>query len=116
MSSFNLPLSGNVTQSINPWTSVLSAIGNQFSFISVNLGRSSAPEVEQDVLNEVGSYGKQLGRIGDALAVVIAHFDPKPPLSPAEQKTLDALTSMLDEIADIKEQHKRAAVRPRTAR
>jgi hypothetical protein len=35
--------------------------------ININLGQSSAPEVEQEILEDVGSYGRQLGRIGDAL-------------------------------------------------
>jgi hypothetical protein len=42
-------------------------MGSQFGLINVTLGQSSAPEVEGDVLSDVGTYGKQLGQIGDAL-------------------------------------------------
>jgi hypothetical protein len=28
------------------------------------------------VLSDVGTYGKQIGRIGDALIVLLAHFHP----------------------------------------
>jgi hypothetical protein len=67
MPVFKLPLSGDVVQSISPWTAFMSPMGSQFGLINVTLGQSSAPEVEGDVLSDVGTYGKQLGQIGDAL-------------------------------------------------
>src|ERR1043165_5126506 len=39
--------------------------GAQLGFVNINLGRTNHPEIEQKVLDEVGSYGRQLGRIGD---------------------------------------------------
>jgi hypothetical protein len=60
----------------------------------------------------VGSYGKQLGRIGDALVVLIKHFRPEAPLAPEEEAAIHALKRMLDEIASVKEQHGREAMRP----
>jgi hypothetical protein len=74
-------------------------------------GANCAPEVEQEILEDVGSYGRQLGRIGDALAVLITHFHPERPLDPKEEKAIRALRAMLDQIGDIKERHDRAAVR-----
>lgn len=112
MPAFKLPLSGDVTQSINPWTAWFSAFGSQVGLININLGQSSAPEVERDILDEVGSYGKQLGRIGDALAVLLRHFHPEQPLSQEEEKAIRALRAMLDDIASIKERHDRQSVRP----
>jgi len=109
MATVKLPLSGNVAQAI--WTAFLSPFNNQIGLININIGRSSAPEVEEAVLSEVGSYGKQLGRIGDALTVLVRHFRPTEPLSPDERQALDALRTMLDEIADIKEQHSRKGLR-----
>jgi hypothetical protein len=109
VATIKLPLSGNVAQAI--WTAFLSPFNNQFGLINISLGRSIAPEVEEAVLSEVGSYGKQLGRMGDALTVLVRHFNPKEPLSLEEQNALDALKIMLDEIADIKQQHKRQALR-----
>ena len=41
--------------------------GAQFGLFNINLGQSAAPEVESAVLDEVGTYGRQLGRIGEAL-------------------------------------------------
>jgi hypothetical protein len=109
MTAFRLPLSGNVSQLISPWSGWFG--NSQLGLININLGQSSAPEVEQEILEDVGSYGRQLGRIGDALAVLITHFHPERPLDPKEEKAIRALRAMLDQIGDIKERHDRAAVR-----
>ena len=58
-------------QAINPWSFYNQ--GAQLGFVNINLGQTAHPEIEQKVLDEVGSYGKQLGRIGDALEVLIDH-------------------------------------------
>lgn len=50
---FNLPLSGNVTQDINPVTSWLSP--------QVAFNFAGKREVEADVVSNIASYGKQLG-------------------------------------------------------
>lgn len=112
MPTFKLPLSGDVVQSINPWTAFLSPIGSQFGLININLGQSSEPNVEEEVLSDVGTYGKQLGRIGDAMIVLLAHFHPRQPLSDDETKAIGALKDMLQKVADVKEKHGRAASRP----
>ena len=105
MPDFKLPLSGDVTQTINPWTMFFNPVGSQFGLINVNLGTSSNPAVESQVLSDVASYGRQLGRIGDALVVLLAHFKPEGKLSRAEEKAIHDLKSMLDVIADVKERH-----------
>jgi hypothetical protein len=74
MPVFKLPLSGDVVQSINPFTAFMT--GAQLGLVNIN-GQSGDPAVEADVLSDVATYGKQLGRIGDALAVLIAHFHPR---------------------------------------
>ena len=105
MRDFKLPLSGNVTQTINPWTIFFNPMGSQLGFINVNLGTSSNPPVEQQVLSDVASYGKQLGRIEDVLAVLLAHFRPERELSDAEEKAIRDLKRMIDDIADVKNRH-----------
>src|SRR3981081_3103738 len=65
------PLSGGVAQNILPWNWIANFAGSKFSWVTVNLGRSRAPEVEADILENVGSYGRQLGRIGDVLEVLV---------------------------------------------
>ncbi|WP_424363121.1 hypothetical protein [Methylocystis parvus] len=107
MAIFKLPLSGDVPFSVAPWTN-FGAVGNHFSFLNVEVGHSSAPEVEAKVLENVGSYGKQLGRMGDALRVLLDHFEPEKPLSRKEKKAIRALQAMLDEIDDIKHAEGRA--------
>ena len=107
MPVFKLPLSGDVVQSINPFTAFMT--GGQLGLININLGQSSDPEVEADVLSDVATYGKQLGRIGDALAVLIAHFHPRRPLDAKEKAVDRRAQEMLDKIADVKERRNRAA-------
>jgi hypothetical protein len=84
----NLPLSGGVTQTFAPWVN-----------LTVNVGQSSNPSIETDAL-AVASYGKQLGRIGDALIVLLKHFEHMEKLSPAEKQAISDLESMLNEIAN----------------
>ena len=110
MPTFKLPLSGDVVQSINPFTAFMT--GGQFGLVNINLGKSSEPKVEEEVLSDIATYGKQLGRIGDALIVLIAHFHPDKPLTPDEAKAIAALKTMLNEIANVKEKYKRPAIRP----
>src|SRR5215204_6053247 len=60
MPVFKLPLSGDVVQTINPFTAWMSPVGSQFSLINITLGQSTEPKVEEEVLSDVGTYGKQL--------------------------------------------------------
>lgn len=108
MPAMKFPLSGDVLQAINPWSDMFKAFGSQFGFININLGRSSAPEIEQDILTEVGSYGRQLGRVGEALEVLIDHLELKN-LNPKEKAALDVFKAMQAEIAEIKTYHQKAA-------
>jgi hypothetical protein len=115
MATFKMPLSGDVVQSISPWTAFFSPIGSQLGVININLGQSSAPAVEQEVLSDVGTYGRQLGRIGDALIVLLAHFNPATELKPEEAAAIAALKEMLNKVADVKQKHARPALRPASA-
>ena len=96
MPTFKLPLSGDVVQSINPFTAFMT--GGQFGLININLGQSSEPKVEEEVLSDVATYGKQLGRIGDALIVLLDHFHPRKPLTADET---DAIDAMLDRVHGV---------------
>ncbi len=96
---FKLPLSGDVSQAFS-WFS-----GNQYSLISVNMGKSSNPNVEQQVLSDVASYGKQIGRIEDALGVLLDHFHPERALTHKEDRAIRDLKRMLEDIADVKKRY-----------
>lgn len=87
----NLPLSGAVN--FAPWIN-----------ITADAGQSSNPSIEIDAL-AYASYGKQLGRIGDALIVLLNHFIPHDKLSSEERDAIRDLKSMLNEIAGKKEAH-----------
>ncbi|MGE5148163.1 MAG: hypothetical protein ACM3N5_15530 [Candidatus Eiseniibacteriota bacterium] len=87
-------------QAINPWTFYQQ--GAQFGFINIELGQTPRPEVEQAVLDEVGSYGRQLGRIGDALEVLLKHIELKG-LTRAEQDALDILKGQLADVRHVKQ-------------
>ncbi len=57
-------------QAINPWT--FNQQGAQFGFINIDLGDTAESDLERKLLDRVGSYGRQLGRIGDALEVILS--------------------------------------------
>jgi hypothetical protein len=108
MPAFRLPLSGNVTQSINLWTWFFNPVGSQVGLVNIELGQSSNPAVEEEILSDAASYGKQLGRIEDALSVLLAHFRPERPLTADEEAALDALKSIVEDIAAVKAKHRSA--------
>ncbi|MEJ1969529.1 MAG: hypothetical protein WDN03_12985 [Rhizomicrobium sp.] len=105
MSDFTMPLGGNVTQSILPWTWAFNG-GQQFGLFNIYLGQSSNPAVEREAL-DVASYGKQLGRIEDALMVLVNRLPAD--LEGADKDAIDDLKSMLHEIALVKKRHKGTA-------
>ncbi len=93
MSNVFLPLQmapNNLSQSILPnWG---------FSLFSINMGASSNPEMEQEILQRVGSYGKQIGHLSEALELVIKRLkllDDKT----LSQHELDALQVFLGDVA-----------------
>jgi hypothetical protein len=103
MTDFTMPLGGAVTQSILPWTWNFN--GSQVGLFNIYLGQSSNPQVEREAL-DVASYGKQLGRIEDALLVLIDKVFPDP-LPPGPQKdAIDDLKSMVHELHLVKKRHR----------
>jgi len=105
---FRMPLSGDVTQAINPWSWTLRMIGGQFGLINVNLGSTPNPALEQTIIEEVGSYGRQLGRIGDAMEVLLRHLD-QTKLNPDEVAAIKALQDQLSQVQKIKQSQAVAA-------
>ncbi len=106
MPNVRLPLSGDVLQNINPWNWFLKA--GQVGLVNINLGRSADPDLEEEILNEVGSYGRQLGRIGDVLGVLLKHVQPEK-LSEDDRMKIYAFKAQLAEIERLKEQRKASA-------
>ncbi len=104
MPNVSLPLSGDVSQIFKFWSGVFNMMGNQFGLI-INLGNSSNPKVEEEVLAEIGSYGRQLGRMQEAVAVLLAHLPADTKLSEPEKAALADFKQMFNNIADVKCRH-----------
>ena len=66
------PLGGDVTQWIR--TSWIKSLSDQTGFININNVRAGDPELERRIIEHVASYGRQLGRMMEALDVVIGHL------------------------------------------
>ena len=45
-------------------------------------GRSAEPDLEEEILNDIVSHGRQLGRIGDVLGVLLKHVSPPRSIMP----------------------------------
>lgn len=86
-------------QSINPWSFYQQ--GAQFGLININAGITPRPDVEENILAEVGSYGRQLGWIGDALEVLMNHV-PLDTLDGKEREAIDIMRGKLAEIRQVK--------------
>ena len=91
----------NLWQAINPWSFAFT--GDQLGLVNISIGETRHPEVEREILDEVGSYGRQLGHIGDALEVLIDHFDQ----SALGQPEKDALAILRGELAEIRKVKRR---------
>lgn len=101
MPDFKLPLSGDVVQAINPWNWFFRSDGGQFGLVNINLGKSANPELEQRILDDVGSYGRQLGRIGDALEVLLNHVKLER-LNAGERDAIEDLRLQLAQVRRVK--------------
>lgn len=104
--SYKYPLSGDVNQTINPWTWMFSPRGSQFGIVNINVGKSADPGLEEQILEEVGSYGRQLGRIGEALEVLLDHVDLKA-LDPRERAALEDFQLQMAQIRRLKQKRGR---------
>ena len=107
MANVLFPLSGDVTQSINPWTWFTKVAAGQVGFINVNLGKSTDPELEQQILDDVGSYGRQLGQLADALEAVLVHLKAEAWKGEAKE-AVDAFRFQLGEVKRLKAKRKAA--------
>jgi hypothetical protein len=72
-----------------------------FNLFSVNLGATSNAAVEQEVLQNVGSYGKQIGHLAEALEVVVKRLKL---LEAKElpQEERDAIQVFLGDVAAVR--------------
>lgn len=102
MNNYNLPLSGAVSQVINPWNTWMKSVGSQMGFINIRNVTSSDPEIEQAIIENVAGYGKQLGKINDLLSIMTNHL-PSKQLSSEDKQVIDEFTKMQEHIEAVKE-------------
>jgi hypothetical protein len=62
-----------LAQVINPLNWLASGTG-QIGLVNISGAASTKPEVEADIVENVATYGRQLGRISDVLDAVLAHM------------------------------------------
>jgi len=88
---FQWPLSGNVNQRIaSPWFSPA---------MTFNFAGDAA--VEERVVKEVASYGKQLGCLNDIVLALARNGEPTP-------EAVDELATIVKDVADIKTRMKQS--------
>ncbi len=96
MPDFNVSLApSQLTQTINPWTV------NLGSLFTVNLGQSSDPALESQMLKEVGTYGRQIGQIGDVMKLLIPLID-QTKLTEPQKKMIWKLEEQLKSVDRLK--------------
>lgn len=103
MPDFHMPLSGPVNQAFQYWSKMTMG---QVGFININMGKSSDPALEQKIIEDVGSYGRQIGQLSDALLAVLQHM--KTDTWDVESKeAVEAFRQQVKEVAKLKERHQR---------
>jgi CHAD domain-containing protein len=66
---------------------------------------SGDPALEQNIVQNVASYGRQLGRVADVLNVLIATKGNLAQLTPAQQQQIDAFQQLTEQINAAKKDH-----------
>ncbi len=98
------PLGGAVTQTFDMWSNWFQNVG-QVGLINIDLGRTKKPDLERQILSEVGSYGRQIGRISEALDVLVDQADlDRTKLSEAQIAALHDFQEMVKDIERCKSQ------------
>lgn len=93
------PLSGDVTQGID--AAIVRSVGSQLGFVNITTPAAADPQLEKLITEQVASYGRQLGRLMDAVDVLTRHLD-RTGLSAADGRALEQLESLRSEIEAVK--------------
>ena len=98
---FFSPLSGPVMQ----WFDWIRNQGAQLGFINIYNASSAHPETEQRIVEDVASYGRQLGRVIDALRVLVDDrlAGAQAQLTPEQTLALQRLEVLAADIDDAKQ-------------
>jgi hypothetical protein len=76
----------------------------QIGLINISGEASAKPEVERDIIENVATYGRQLGRMTDVLNAILADLHAKNWTGDAK-KAVDAFADMNANIAAVKAQY-----------
>jgi hypothetical protein len=89
-------------QAINPWFA--NSSGDQFGLVNITLGQGNE-KVERDILAKVGSYGRQIGHLAEALEVVIGLLKDIAPerMASLDQHQKDSLAVALGDVAEVRQ-------------
>lgn len=74
--------------------------GAQVGLVNITRGVSRNPDLEQRIVTEVAGYGRQLGRLLEAVDVLTRHRPAN--LSRKDGEALDDLHELADQIADVR--------------
>jgi hypothetical protein len=80
-------------------------VGGMFNTVNINSRSSADPDAEADVTTNVASYGRQLGRISEALSVVLAQSN-LPQLSESQSNAVYDFQKLVRDIEDVKLAHR----------
>jgi hypothetical protein len=113
-SGADLPFSRLFSQFMRTWnyrpTTSWDHVFNPQFFINSN---PDDVAVENDVLSQVGSYGKQLGTIIDALGVVVSKLAATQ-LTGEDQRVIDRFHELSDDVGAVVARHRPERNRPLT--
>ena len=103
--TYRAPLSGDVSQVINPMSWMMRTVGGQFGLINIDLGQSADPVLERQIIDDVGTYGRQIGQLSDALQAVISHMK-NVEWQGESKKAIEAFQLQLAQVERLKENRK----------
>ena len=105
MSEFTVPAFAPNRLYQNILSSMIS--GGNFSFLSttVNQQKTDAPELEEEIVTRVASYGKQLGRLIEAVDVLAQRA--KVDMRGDDRKKLNELNDLAEKISDARKRFAR---------
>ncbi len=103
--AITMPLSGDVSQIINPWTIWLKSLNQQLGFININNVNSGDSETEKRIIEDVASYGRQLGWIIEVLDLVVSRLKFND-LTEEERTTLHQFSDLIRHIEEVKQNSK----------
>jgi hypothetical protein len=91
-------MSQNIDQMMSMWL----GIAPQLGLININQMKSSDHGLEQRIVRDVAGYGKQLGRVIDALEIISKVVVEHEALTPEDRDALGRFSEMATEISAVK--------------